>query len=325
MSIKSKRLYFLMFFLIGLGYIVHSQPVIKQFKILKSFPNEEQMDKGNFVLGHGTKFEIYNNYIFFCSQFQNKIFQFDLDGNLIKQYGKFGQGPGDYNKPSNIIPYQDEIFVFDNGNSRVQVLTGELKHIKYLKIISPFIEPIIANQRIFLFQLGQRNVQKKLIGVYDVKGTKLYEFGDPAGLKSRYKENIYHRALTVKLFNQRIHTLQKYDTMYRIYTLDGKLERQFKLDINPLDDKEYKKLNRMYAYSRFTINKDLIYAPLAAKGKLVINIFDMKGKYQYTYQKTMSGDDLYYPVELEFTSIVGVEYLYLLLLDPEMNFLKIKL
>jgi hypothetical protein len=61
-----------------------------------------------------------------------RVAKFDKDGNFIKDWGERGGAPGQFNTPHNIvIDNQDNLYVDDRGNSRIQVYNtdGQLLHV----------------------------------------------------------------------------------------------------------------------------------------------------------------------------------------------------
>ena len=59
-----------------------------------------------------------------------RIVKFDKDGNFIKQWGKKGSGPGEFDTPHGLVlDPQGRLLVADRGNSRIQVFDREGKFI----------------------------------------------------------------------------------------------------------------------------------------------------------------------------------------------------
>lgn len=73
------------------------------------------------------------------------IIQMDYSGNLIKKIGKTGNGEGEFLSPGAIKEYNHEIYVLDQGNNRVQILSvikrkadgRSLKRLPVLSCIGP--------------------------------------------------------------------------------------------------------------------------------------------------------------------------------------------
>ena len=58
-----------------------------------------------------------NAYIYVADTLNNRIQQFDLNGNFISKWGVFGTGPGQLNLPHGIAVYGDRIYVVDHMKS----------------------------------------------------------------------------------------------------------------------------------------------------------------------------------------------------------------
>lgn len=53
---------------------------------------------------------------------QHELLYFDLDGRLIKRFGKLGEAPGEFNRPTFLAVWRNELYVADTMNARIQVL-----------------------------------------------------------------------------------------------------------------------------------------------------------------------------------------------------------
>ena len=77
--------------------------------------------------GHIHGMEIMNQKIFIVKQNQNCIPIFDLTGEFLYEFGKNGNGEGEFNGALGIKINKNQIFVTDSGNNRIQIfdLTGK--------------------------------------------------------------------------------------------------------------------------------------------------------------------------------------------------------
>jgi streptogramin lyase len=63
-----------------------------------------------------------------------RILKFDKTGNLIKQFGKSGSGPGEFNVPHALaMDSQGRLFVGDRGNNRLQIFDQDGKFLEEWK------------------------------------------------------------------------------------------------------------------------------------------------------------------------------------------------
>jgi len=71
-----------------------------------------------------------NGDIYFCDFKANNIKKFDRLGKFVQTIGREGQGPGEFNMPSDFAITDDRLIVWDMGNRRLCVLTCDGKFIK---------------------------------------------------------------------------------------------------------------------------------------------------------------------------------------------------
>lgn len=53
---------------------------------------------------------------------ENSVKAFDLEGRLLMNFGGHGSGPGEFNRPTYLAIWKNELYVADTFNARVQVL-----------------------------------------------------------------------------------------------------------------------------------------------------------------------------------------------------------
>jgi DNA-binding beta-propeller fold protein YncE len=80
----------------------------------------------------------------------SRIAKVDKDGNWIKSWGEPGNQPGQLNTPHSIASdAQNNIYVADRGNGRIQVFDTEGKFLRQIRIDVPFppdTRPVIGNK-----------------------------------------------------------------------------------------------------------------------------------------------------------------------------------
>lgn len=88
--------------------------------------------EGNYIFGfyhpdfsagmYGLSIQLDTGEIYVSNTPKNKIMKFDPSGNLLLEFGSFGDGTGQFNTPSGIaLDLQNEfLFVVDSGNQRIQ-------------------------------------------------------------------------------------------------------------------------------------------------------------------------------------------------------------
>jgi len=79
----------------------------------------------------------------------SRVAKYDPDGNFLMSFGEPGSGPGQLNTPHSIaIDAQDNVYVADRGNGRIQVFgtDGKLRRIITIAVPAPAdARPVIGN------------------------------------------------------------------------------------------------------------------------------------------------------------------------------------
>jgi hypothetical protein len=89
--------------------------------------------------------EYFNESLIVSATSLNKIIVTDLEGNIIREIGETGSEPGQFIQPEAIyISENNEIFIGDNGNKRIQVFDIDFKYIReisYADILTNVYHP----------------------------------------------------------------------------------------------------------------------------------------------------------------------------------------
>ena len=66
-----------------------------------------------------------NDEIYVANTKSNQILKFNADGELLLKWGLPGKGPGEFDKPTDVlVMYDGNVLVSDTGNNRIQKFTG---------------------------------------------------------------------------------------------------------------------------------------------------------------------------------------------------------
>jgi NHL repeat len=80
----------------------------------------------------------------------SRVAKVDKDGNWLKSWGEPGSGPGQFDTPHSIaVDAQDNVYVADRGNHRIQVFDGTGKFLRQITIdvpVPPDAKPAIGNK-----------------------------------------------------------------------------------------------------------------------------------------------------------------------------------
>lgn len=64
------------------------------------------------------------------------VYKIDSTGKVLKKAGGTGSNSGEYLSPTAVTRYQDNVYVVDQGNNRIQVLDKELNYVSEIKLES---------------------------------------------------------------------------------------------------------------------------------------------------------------------------------------------
>jgi len=282
------------------------------------FPSEKLMIEYDYVIGRSTRFDVQDNIIYLCAQRQNVVYKIGIGGKLIKRIGKRGQGPGEMMLP--LIPYinNNELYITDVGNSRINIYDTEGKYIRQIRTIGGYEAFVIIDNKIFVLDLMENTNPPRVYTIYDIEGKKIKDISSQ--YNKTYNNYYYNNAQTLRIFNNQIHCLQQYGTKYRIMDSNGEIIKEMELEVNPLNINEYKKIGWKYAFQTFTVDETGIYAACAWRGKTIIYVFDQNGRYLKKYSIKQNTDDVYDVSDMKIVNYNGKKYLLLLVFYPDAEF-----
>ena len=313
--------------LLGLAYLYIHLDGAAPVKIVKIsfFPNEDALLKYDYSLGERGSFDFYKNEIYYCSGDQNEAFHIDLNGKLLRKFGRKGQGPGEFIGPSSLRIAADHIYIYDTGNGRFQIFSLDGKYERQFKIPIQVYDYKISSGQLFVLksnpQPNDRNVIYP-ISIYGNEGEKDKEISAAPFNKTKYTEELKaNNVLSMQIYKNQIHCLQKYGTNYRIYDLQGKLIKDFDLEINPISLPERNNMKGwLWAFHAFCVDDNRIYASCALTGNVSIYVFNLDGRLLEIYRSPMSPDEKYACDELKVITTNGKKYLLMLFRLPDCNF-----
>lgn len=84
---------------------------------------QTQIKKPGGVLFDGTDLLV-------CDLGEHCVVRLTADGEFVERYGELGTEPGNFTKPTAIMAHEEEIYVLDSGNSRVQIFDGAMNYVR---------------------------------------------------------------------------------------------------------------------------------------------------------------------------------------------------
>lgn len=139
-----------------------------------SFPSGDLTDKDIYLYGARFVSNDSSGNLYLSDSRANRIFKFDSSGNFLLQFGRKGQGPGEFNYgPFNIMVTKNSIIANETG--RIQFFDWNGKYLKSYKINKMYREMVINNDGL-IFASPTRK-QTHLVEVISQEGDILYSFG----------------------------------------------------------------------------------------------------------------------------------------------------
>jgi len=313
--------------LLGLALLFVQLEGAAPVKIVKIsfFPDEDAFVKYDYSLGKMGSFDFLNNEIYYCSGDLHEVFNIDLSGKLLRKFGRKGQGPGEFIGPSSLRISADHIYIYDTGNGRFQIFSLDGIYERQFKIPIKVYDYKISSGQLFVLKSNpQPNDQNVIypISIYGNEGEKDKEISAAPFKQIKNNDELKaNNVLSIQIYKNQIHCLQKYGTNYRIYDLQGKLMKDFDLEINPISLPERKNMKGwLWAFHAFCVDDDRIYASCALTGNVSIYVFDLDGRLLEIYRSPLSPDEKYACDELRAVTINGKKYLLMLFRLPDCNF-----
>ncbi|MFC1553269.1 hypothetical protein ACFL7D_01435 [candidate division KSB1 bacterium] len=132
------------------------------------------------------KYNPYNNLIYICDTGNHRIVIVDTELNYVGEFGRFGQGPQEFNEPNGLLFTENRIFVSDIQNRRMQVFDYDYKNQSsfYWNNIS-YVDFMCINSE---GKIIHNNPKDHVFEVLDLNGNKISDFGELVATKNnRFK------------------------------------------------------------------------------------------------------------------------------------------
>ncbi|MGB7294781.1 MAG: 6-bladed beta-propeller [Candidatus Aminicenantales bacterium] len=118
--------------------------------------------------------------LFVLDMDDNNVKVFSRDGAFLYMFGRKGQGPGEFHRPSGLDIQGAHVYVADAGNRRIQILDKRGGYLAGFKVpLSPYRVLALEEDRIVVLALPSgRSGPEKLLHCYDGRGELLWEAVD---------------------------------------------------------------------------------------------------------------------------------------------------
>jgi len=266
------------------------------------FPNEKDEENG-ISLGHAQSMAVDANGLFYIPDDRNdEVLVFSKEGRLAHRFGRAGQGPGDFLRPTGIGCGPDYVLVRESQNMRFQFfsLTGKYQSgFRPSQYYDPFLvmgKTIIAAEAHDRLPNDEKN--SSLITILDSEGRIQRRFGSVSdGPENDFANS--NRTCIALTKNNKLAVAFCFVPIIRLYTLDGKLFREIKTKsgiidkFTPLDKTAINQLKtaqnspRGFLANAIFADENGIYIAIAAATRIEILLLDDNGDVKEYYYKNL--------------------------------------
>jgi len=213
----------------------------KKLELLHIFPTEEDVRKMLYFY-HPVDLEINNEFIYVADNNLHTILKFDLNGGYVGKIGRKGEGPGEFSFPNKISVNEGSLFILEGGKPRMQIIDKDGKYIRSFKVFNHVNDFLIRDNFIYANCIySDEEKENPLMCRLDMYGKMVDSFGKRIDQKG-------HLSLDSSVFltqsrDEIIAAFQHYPLVRR-YSPDGKLLKEFRINIDILNELEkynYKK------------------------------------------------------------------------------------
>lgn len=307
---KFLRFTLLLLFVVS-GSVFAGRPTF-QIKLVSIVPDEKNNEE--FFLVHPLCLAEANGSILISDQPQSQIYQLNLEGRLIRTIGKRGQGPGEFGNQSTIASNGKQIFVEDQGNRKVQILSMEGKFQSQFRqallwryflpvgnhlLANPALPPSIATSPV-----------KHNLLLFDIHGNLLKSVGSPFRVSLRGRRFDMANQLVLKSNGFKIFSAQYFGNIVRVYNSRLDMEDEFIL--------EHPAGNRIMGYVFDVVENQLFVAALPSYNSKSIRFYGYTttGNFLGELELKYEGDEII-PKDLLVIRRDDYLWFYILLVEPE--------
>ena len=190
---------------------------------------------------------VWNDQILICDEAQHCILIYDLDMNYMGKFGKLGNGDGEFSEPRGIAAYQNEIYVLDSGNSRIQFFNSQFQYQREIALdLLPDYQAgsrytdIVAGTDGTLY-LSTDSMIEEANKIYIVSGEKIEKTKQTiVGPLLNYDGKIYAAdTYEYHSYGEQIEMASGYNNLYQIKDGNAILVKQLPNKLTPVSGMQY--------------------------------------------------------------------------------------
>jgi hypothetical protein len=206
--------------------------------LVRSIPTGRDVENGPFLINPLNILSSANDHLYVSDARTHSIIEIDDNGRIIGRIGEYGQGPGEFNQPSNIEEGSGNfLFVLDTGNQRVSIRERK-EGWRSFRIFWPCSSMAADNHDNIYLGLLHHNFKSLLITALNKNGRQFAHFGNQLDANSPLFNDV-----DISVAREEIYVAWRTYPLVRRYTLTGKLIAEHQYDYGPAREfGEYNKI-----------------------------------------------------------------------------------
>lgn len=115
--------------------------------------SEENL-RTDLFLGAASSSCVVGDFLYICDRLNDCITIADSNGTLLKRIGRHGKAPGEFISPVNIAARNEAIFVYEFGNTRIQIFDARFKYLSSIPAAYNFLTGSLSASRDMIYVHG---------------------------------------------------------------------------------------------------------------------------------------------------------------------------
>jgi hypothetical protein len=232
-----------------------------------SFPSEDLMNKDIYLQGawHVSSDSAGNIYV--LDSTAHRVLKFDSSGNYLRQIGRKGQGPGEFDYgPFSIVFLNNFLIISDSG--RLHVFDGNGEYVRSLRVAKIYQDMVINDDGLIYAAPISYGEQSQLIDVLTQEGELLYSFGKLKKFKYGQSQ-LNHVKLALNRYGELFAAFEHFPVV-RKYSTDGELLIEFRIEHKAIETQEEINQERISSQKRGVGYVIIISAIKASRDRIYI-------------------------------------------------------
>lgn len=276
-------------------------PGARQLETIRVYTPEGDDPKSVFIGAVQDFAEDGRGRVFIPDRQGDEILVFDQKGEFQFRFGRTGQGPGEFNRPTGIFAWGDKILTHEVMALRFQIFDAKGRFLSSFISSKPYGDFVVKGEKIYASSSlsGPPEFANSLIDVLDFEGKVLSSFGAVPQVP-RYNSEGLASAKIASADGRILFVAFRYLPIIRTYSFDGRLLGELKWQTGisekyvPLNEKMFTRRNHGeqtplgLIINAIWANEDGLYVATAATSRLEIVLIDRTGKVLEYYYKNLS-------------------------------------